>query len=521
MEFRAFGNLGVRASDGSKLVLGGKKQRLVLATLLRRSDSFVSLAELVDIVWPHEPPPSAVATIRSYVSHLRRLTAETGDRIVIEPRGYVMTFRDTDWFDLPEFERLVDAGNGILEQAPDQARTLLRQALSIWRGDCFADLGDEPSLWALRVHLELRHLRANIDLAAADIALGDSRETVGRLQVLLRDRPHDEQLWALLISALHSSVGQVDALRAYQRAVHELAELGLEPSAHLRAAEYKVLAAESGRFTATPAPMNDPSKAFVGRCHELDVLFSAWDQVVARGQANMVLLIGEDGIGKTRLAREAGSRLPGSPVIHEARCIARGDRTFQPFDELFPVWSPHALDVRGKLLGRDNQEERLAIGWEHARQALLLWRQTCQAEPRVALLDEIHWMHDEAWPILITMAKSANDPVLIIATCRSTLTRRATEALSFIETKGRFHRIDLCGLGDEDIRALIEAWGVDSSPTFGQLLEASHGNPLLLEQSLSARQTRPPHLNDPKSSAVKIESELDSASRGLTEGLPS
>jgi predicted ATPase len=266
--------------------------------------------------------------------------------------------------------------------------------------------------------------------------------------------------------------------------------------------------------------MSDPSKTFVGRCHELDVIFSAWDRVVARGQGTMVLLIGEDGIGKTRLAREAGSRLPGSPVIHEARCIARSDRTFQPFDELFPVWPPHALDARGKLLGRDNQEERLAIGWEHARQALSLWRQTCDALPRVVILDEIHWMHDEAWPILITMAKSANDPVLVIATCRPTLTQRATEALSFIETKGRFHRIDLSGLGDDDIRALIEAWGVDSSPMFGQLLESSHGNPLLLEQSLSTRRTGPPRLNDPNSGWPKVQAELDSASRTPTEGAP-
>jgi hypothetical protein len=296
------------------------------------------------------------------------------------------------------------------------------------------------------------------------MGLGDSRETVGRLQVLLRDRPHDEELWALLIRALHASVGQVEALRAYQRAVHELAELGLEPSQHLRAAEFKVLACESQPFTPTRTSLSDPSKTFVGRSRELDMIFFAWDQVVARGQANMVLLIGEDGIGKTRLAREAGSRRPGSPVIHEARCIARGDRTFQPFDELFPVWPPHALDGRGKLLGRDNQEERLAISSEHARQALSLWREVCEGEPRVALLDEIHWMHDEAWPILITMAKSANDPVLIIATCRPTLTLRGIEALSFIETKGRFHRIGVCGLCEDDIRALIEAWGVDSSP---------------------------------------------------------
>ena len=67
------GPLEARRSDGGDaLPLGGLRQRAVLARLAVAGGDTVPVDRMVDDLWDGEPPPSAVNTLQSYVSNLRR-----------------------------------------------------------------------------------------------------------------------------------------------------------------------------------------------------------------------------------------------------------------------------------------------------------------------------------------------------------------------------------------------------------------------------------------------------------------
>ena len=69
--FRVLGPLEVRYSDGRPVRISGRKPRLLLATLLLDAGHVVGADHLVEVLWPHRPPRSAQANLRTYVSSLR------------------------------------------------------------------------------------------------------------------------------------------------------------------------------------------------------------------------------------------------------------------------------------------------------------------------------------------------------------------------------------------------------------------------------------------------------------------
>jgi len=87
MEVRLLGQ--VQAScDGRPIPLGSDKQRLVLAILALEAGRQVTMARLVDLLWPDGPPRSARATVQTLIWRLRSaLTAAGAERYgVSEPR---------------------------------------------------------------------------------------------------------------------------------------------------------------------------------------------------------------------------------------------------------------------------------------------------------------------------------------------------------------------------------------------------------------------------------------------------
>ena len=70
MDVRLLGQIEV--VDGEPLPLGGPTQRRVLAALALRRNEVVSVARLVDVIWPDgEPPNRAEHNVRTYVHRLR------------------------------------------------------------------------------------------------------------------------------------------------------------------------------------------------------------------------------------------------------------------------------------------------------------------------------------------------------------------------------------------------------------------------------------------------------------------
>ena len=137
MEFRVLGPLEVRAGGGP-VVLGGERQRAVLAVLLLSANRVVARERLIQDLWGELPPESAVATLQTYVSRLRKLLPD-GALLTRSP-GYVLAV-DPEEFDLLRFESLVAQAR---KADVAEGAQLLREALGLWRGPALAEFASEP-----------------------------------------------------------------------------------------------------------------------------------------------------------------------------------------------------------------------------------------------------------------------------------------------------------------------------------------------------------------------------------------
>ena len=283
MLFSVLGPIELETDDGQRHTIGSAKQRAVLAMLLARRGSVVATDELIDGLWGDNPPPSAVKSLRTYVSRLRQLV---GERLVGHDDGYSLDGA-VDELDAWAFEDDVTHGRHAA-------------ALQRWRGRPYGDAADLPIVRGDVLRLETLAQTARSGRLEELLTLGKLADAVSGAEAMVLDDPLNETAWSTLVRALARSGRVADALRAYQRAASQLADAGLEPSSILRAAESEALA---DRPIPTPVQRRvppEPLTTSVGRAPEIDRL----GELTATRR--LVTIVGPGGVGKTRLSLEVG-----------------------------------------------------------------------------------------------------------------------------------------------------------------------------------------------------------------------
>jgi predicted ATPase/DNA-binding SARP family transcriptional activator len=324
MEFRILGGLEAHEGD-RRLALGSALQRKLLATLLLNAGEPVSIADLIDSLWPEHAPPSAPHAIEVYVSRLRKVVGP--GRLVRSGHAYVLSV-DGDEVDARRFEQLVARGRVEQEAGRnEQAAEVLRAALALWRGEPLGDLDFGPQVRAVVGRLErlrLEALEARID---ADLACGREAGLVAELEDLVAAEPLRERLRGQLMVALYREGRQAHALAVYGDARRTLREeLGLEPSRALQQLERNILNHDP-ELDHSPPPRHVPTRLpapitpIIGRTRELEEL----DELLRCGGVRLLTITGTGGVGKTRLALEA------------ARCLEDEYRDGAVFVDLAPT----------------------------------------------------------------------------------------------------------------------------------------------------------------------------------------
>jgi DNA-binding SARP family transcriptional activator/basic membrane lipoprotein Med (substrate-binding protein (PBP1-ABC) superfamily) len=235
LEIGLLGPLEVRY-DGEDVALGGAKQRALLAILLLRAGTVVTIERLIDDVWGDNPPPSAAHSLEAYVSRLRQLLGSRGLSLTRRGAGYCLELEDAVVLDVRRFEPLA-ADVSLAAAIGDHRRVseLAAEALALWRGPALADVALASPGRADAERLEELRLRLLEQRFDAELALGRHEQLLVELQVLVGQNPYRERFVGQLMLALYRSGRQADALEAYERTRVALDDdLGLQPSAELR-----------------------------------------------------------------------------------------------------------------------------------------------------------------------------------------------------------------------------------------------------------------------------------------------
>ncbi|HCT75615.1 MAG TPA: hypothetical protein DGT23_03270 [Micromonosporaceae bacterium] len=229
LELRVLGPLEL-LEDGSPVPLGGVKPRMLLATLALHHGKAVSIDQLVEVLWPGDPPRSAIANVQTYISGLRALVGAA--RLETKAPGYRLRLTSEE-LDLQRFDRLATA-----DTLPE-----LEEALTLWRGDPLEDLPFAP-LWGTPLEGLVRRRRAARQARARMLIDADrAKAALPDLRALVAEDPLREEGWFLLVRALAATGQRAEALSGYSEARRILAaELGIEPGEPLRRLHRELLA---------------------------------------------------------------------------------------------------------------------------------------------------------------------------------------------------------------------------------------------------------------------------------------
>ncbi len=307
VEIRVLGPLRVRTADGElirdKDWRTGKNVDL-LRWLALEGGRPVPVDVLIEGLWPEADDSRARASLRTAVSHLRRVLGPD----VIERSGSDVVLKSA-WVDSTTFLGMVEhVSYRRREGEPAAVLAVAREADSLYLTDVPTS---ENAPAAIRNHAaSLATAHRSLLGMAAELALelGWMRDAVDYANRLLQEDPVSELASRALMLG-HAGMGEVHhALREYERFRQVLAdELGVDPSPQTRAVHLQIL--QSGGTT--PARATPP---LVGRRSEVEWLETVLpDPAAGRGEPLVITLAGREGSGRSRLAsvacKRAGLRL--------------------------------------------------------------------------------------------------------------------------------------------------------------------------------------------------------------------
>ncbi|HSS68133.1 MAG TPA: AAA family ATPase [Nocardioidaceae bacterium] len=345
------------------------------------------------------------------------------------------------------------------------------------------------------VHTGEAVVRVGEDRTAEEgLATGDTLNTAARLQ---NSAPVD---------------GIVVSDATYRRALRDFdwADLG-EVSVKGKAEPLKIWQ-PIAEPVASANEIESEGTPFLGRDDELAALVAAFDRMSSTSSVELVTILAEAGMGKSRLVRELSRRVaaPGSGVVWlRGRCLPYGDGI--SFWALGEIIKTHA-----GILETDDQEsigakldatltESAAAAqrqWLRERVAPLVGLRTDSAPPPqeeafaawrsyllsltadgpvVILIEDLHWADPAFVAFLMALVDNAGDvPLLVVVTARPEVTERHA---GWLDRARQSTVVQLVSLGDDAIAELVESALVGATPELvAILLERAAGSPLYAEQ---------------------------------------
>lgn len=517
--FRLLGDVASTGVGGDAAVLRGAQPRTVLALLLLERHRTVSRFEIADQLWADELPSHWQGAVRGVVSKVRSHLSRVGLAETLHSTGngwrIVLDGATDDVAGPVDVERaraLVQLGETVVraeDRTSDESLVveLLEQVML---------LGDElaPGASGERIeqrrreveHLHRQGLAAVVDLAGR---AGRADLEVRAATSLVDLDPYSEPATRALVQALARSGDRRAAIDAGHEFTRRLADaLGVRPEPET----VELIARVTGERRATerrgvrlpsPSPLQQGAPPIIGRDREIQVMRQAWDEVVNGAGARCVLLVGEAGAGKTRLAWEVtsvtGCGTDEGVVVLWGRCSPDRRVSYEPVIEAFSraiddgrigpsTTGPLGAEV-SQLLPTASEPADTAPDRAAAFDRSRLFHdmgsllRAVADLPTVWVVDDLHWANADTLALLTHLVSiSADLPVLVVMTSRHT----DGEVASTLESTARAiptHTVGLQGLDAADVGRLLAAVGIrDASVLRDDVHARTGGNPLFIRE---------------------------------------
>ncbi|MGH2493290.1 MAG: DUF6788 family protein, partial [Ktedonobacteraceae bacterium] len=533
-----------------------QRVRSLLTCLISTPGRKLGREQVIELLWPDLDFETASHRLDKAVHSLRQLFEPTRSRpattnlLLTEHATMLLADQSQVWVDADAFEALLARAHA--SNDPGQSEQLLEEAMLLYAGDYLPEERHVEWTQTRRESLQRGWIGLLLELADLRIAREAISSAIDTLDRLLAIDPTNEAAVQRLILLLAQAGRRGEALRIYQRfaailkqeykmaplqetrALYEAAQRGNSAALTLAAAP-KLSAAHAGHETQLAEPEARPAmqvgrsnqSRLVGRDAELlslqQVLLdteqsrrmklagqkkSAASTTLESGhRVQCVLLMGDVGIGKTRLAEEMGReatrrgwtvtwtrayiqetsipyrmwtetlRKAMARGLWQRQEIARRPLIYQALRALLPELEDLLPPPDPSAISPEQEQLRL---WEAARALLAT---ISESAPLLVVLDDLQWADSSSCELLAYLVRQLrHQPVLIVGTCRDIElppTHPLRSVLNDLQREQSIETLTVQPLTDEQIRALISPL---PEPLAQRIQARAAGNPFFAEE---------------------------------------
>ncbi len=572
-----------------------QRVRALLSCLISSNGRKLGREQVLETIWPDLDMETASHRLDRSVYNLRQIFEPTRSKLATSPlllterEVLVLADHPLVWVDADAFEHLIAQARTAIENADTaEAERLFEMAATLYGGDYLPEEQELSSVLARREKLQRNWIGLLLDLADLRIAHNALSKAIDPLNQLLSIDSTNEAAVQRLMRVLAQLGRRGEALRSYKRFAYTLQQEYHIPPLPATRSIYEAVRqdAANGKVPSTSkttlrteaetesanVPQRTPltkeiaiqigrmhQSPLVGREQELEALRSLLiaSETMAKfklpGQKKTIaapfdaqhrpqamLLMGEVGIGKTRLAEEVGreARRRGWAVAWSRLYTQEGNIPYRLWIEVLRraieqsrhggilsgntltsastlpaqsglplhimqranVYMPLAallpelesLVPQSALPSSSPEQEQLRL-WEATRELLTT---ISEGTPLLIVLDDLHWADSSSCELLAYLARHIHGyPIVIIGTCRDNELGDTSTLRSLLTDLQREHTLEtlsLRPLNDEQITTLITQVLTDTqnitsspqpvSPMFSYIQNRAAGNPYFAEE---------------------------------------
>jgi DNA-binding SARP family transcriptional activator/predicted ATPase len=305
LKLRLFGEFNLYYGDEQVTSFSSTRLQSLLAYLVLHPDVLHSRQQMAFLFWPDTTEAQARNNLRQLLHQLRQSLPAVEQFLRVDATSLQWRLKTPYRVDVDLFEEALNrAGEAATQHDRDAERAALKEAESLYRGALLPNCYDD---WIVpeRERLHQAYSQAIEQLLRLCELQGDYVAAIRYAQRLIRFDPLSEDFYRRLMRLHLLNNDRASALRTYHMCAAMLQrELGVEPDPATHEIYEQLLHREAANGGPVPRqPTLTVRPTLVGRQREWEELQSVWNRVID-GVPHFVLVTGEAGLGKSRLAEE-------------------------------------------------------------------------------------------------------------------------------------------------------------------------------------------------------------------------